>query len=118
MPRVLLSTSSISTLVLEALNIDHSEPSGAAKLPLPKPFLVTQERVDRLQNTDVEGIRTRFTANCQASSVKPFCNIERSRVPGKKASGRDEPSWGSSCKGAENVLHVDSIPLRVWAILS
>ncbi|KAK8036366.1 hypothetical protein PG991_001503 [Apiospora marii] len=113
MPRILLSTSSISTLVLDALGIEHSEPSGVAQLPLPKPFQVTQDRVDRLQNTDVEGIRTRFTANCKASSVKPFCNVERSRVPGKPASDRDEPSWAPSCKVSEKVLHVESIPLRV-----
>lgn len=113
MPRVLLSTSSVSTLVLDALGLEHSEPSGAARLPLPKPFVITQERVDRLQNTDVEGFRTGFTANCLASSVKPFCNIERSRVPSKPATDRDEPSWASSCKVSESVLHVECIPLRV-----
>lgn len=113
MPRILLSTSSVSTFVLDSLGIEHSESSGAAQLPLPKPFLVTQERVDRLQSTDVEGIRTNLTAKCQASSVKSFCNIERSRAPGKQESGQEELSWAPSWKGSKKVLYVESIPLRV-----
>ncbi|KAK8875327.1 FAD dependent oxidoreductase [Apiospora arundinis] len=113
MPRILLSTSSISTLVLESLGLEHSEPSGAAKLPLPKPFLATKDRIDRLQNTNVEGIRSSFTAKCKESSVKPFCNGERSRVPAKQGiSSCNDGNWASSCKG-QAVSHVEQIPLRV-----
>ncbi|KAK8043964.1 hypothetical protein PG994_012802 [Apiospora phragmitis] len=113
MPRILLSTSSISTFVLDSLGIDHSEPSGVAKLPLPKPFLATQERIDRLQSMDVDGIRTSFAAKCKESSVKPFCNDERSQAPFKQSSSRDEKVWAQSCGSGEKTLQVELMPLKV-----
>ena len=81
MPRILLAASHIATQVLDALQMQHSEPKGPAELPLPKPFVVTQERVDRLQNTDVAAMEVAFAANCKKSSVKPFCHGPRSQVP-------------------------------------
>lgn len=81
MPRIFLTASHIATLVLDALHIPHSEPTGPAKLPVPKPFLVTQERLDRLQSTDVAAMEAAFAAKCKESSVKPFCNGPRSQVP-------------------------------------
>ncbi|KAK8096276.1 hypothetical protein PG999_014298 [Apiospora kogelbergensis] len=112
MPRILLSTSSIALSILDSLGLDHSQPSGVAQLPLPKPFVATQERIDRLQSTDVEGIRTRFTSSCQQSSVKPFCNDDRSR-PSRKQSSAMTSCNESWVKGGPTVPHVESISLRV-----
>ncbi|KAF4123823.1 FAD dependent oxidoreductase [Geosmithia morbida] len=79
MPRILLSAAHVSTLVLNDLGMDYSKPKGAAQLPLPGPFLATPERIDRLQSTDVDGMKDSYVAKCKASSTKPFCNDERSK---------------------------------------
>lgn len=81
MPRVLLCAAHVSTLVLDALDLDYTKPEGAANLPLPSPYLASPERVDKLQSTDLEAFREGYAAKCKASSVKPFCNIERAKLP-------------------------------------
>lgn len=50
--------------------------------PLPQPFRVTPERVDRLVETSDAALIAKIEANrksCQESAAKPFCNDARSR---------------------------------------
>ncbi|KAF2630550.1 DAO-domain-containing protein [Macroventuria anomochaeta] len=78
MPRILLSAAHITPLVLESLNVEYSQPLLAASFPpLPQPFQVTAERVERLQNTNIAAIAESYKQSCEESAKKPFCNTER-----------------------------------------
>lgn len=78
MPRILLSTEHIVPLVLKSLSFESSRPNLASKYPpLPKPFLVTPERVERLQSTDVDVKARLYKERCE-ESMKSFCRNERS----------------------------------------
>lgn len=79
MPRILLSTEHIVPLVLESLEFDSSRPALASGYPpLTKPFLVTPERVERLQGTDCDFEARLYKERCEESSMKTFCRDERS----------------------------------------
>jgi hypothetical protein len=79
MPRILLSTAHIVPEVLESLGLDYKQPTLAAPYPpLPKPFLVTEERVERLQSTDLAAKAQAYRERCKESSQKPFCMGPRS----------------------------------------
>lgn len=79
MPRILLSTAHIVPGVLNSLGFEHQQPAIAASFPsLPKPFLVTAERVERLQSTDLAARAQAYRKHCLASSKKAFCMTERS----------------------------------------
>jgi hypothetical protein len=78
MPRILLSTAHIVPEVLDSLGFNHKQPSLAASYPpLPKPFLVTKERVERLQDADLVARAEAYRERCKDSSQKPFCLGER-----------------------------------------
>jgi hypothetical protein len=78
MPRILLSTAHIVPEVLDSLGFDHQQPALAAPYPpLPKPFLVTKERVEGLQGTDLAARAEAHRESCKKSSKKPFCFGER-----------------------------------------
>lgn len=79
MPRILLSTAHIVPGVLDSLGFDHEQPAIAAPFPpLPKPFLVTGERIAKLQSTDLAAKAQAYRERCMESSKKPFCRTERS----------------------------------------
>ena len=78
MPRVLLSTAHIVPDVLESLGFDYQQPALAAPFPpLPKPFLITAERIEGLQSTDLAARAQAHRERCKESSQKPFCSDER-----------------------------------------
>jgi hypothetical protein len=87
MPRILLSTANITPSILESIGFSHSVPALAAPYPpLPKPFRVTKERVEKLQGTDVAK-RAKLTRDRYAeSSRKEFCRDQR-WLPGVAAVG-------------------------------
>jgi hypothetical protein len=78
MPRILLSTANITASVLDSIGFGHSVPALAAPYPpLPKPFQVTKERVEKLQGTDIAK-RARLTRERYGeSSRKKFCRDQR-----------------------------------------
>lgn len=79
MPRVLLTAAHIAPLVLSFLEIAKTTPQLALSYPpLPEPFHLTRERLDRLQGFDVDGFQETWRARCAESAKKPFCNIPRS----------------------------------------
>ena len=79
MPRILLSTAHIIPGVLDSLGFEHQQPALVAPYPpLPKPFVVTAERVQRLQNTDLDAKAQAYKESCKESSQKTFCMDERS----------------------------------------
>jgi CDGSH-type Zn-finger protein len=81
MPRILLSTAHIVPEVLDSLGFDHQQPALAAPYPaLPKPFLVTKERVERLQDADLAARAEAYRERCKDSSQKPFCLGERNQT--------------------------------------
>ncbi|WVQ80116.1 hypothetical protein IAT38_002217 [Cryptococcus sp. DSM 104549] len=65
MPRILGSTAHVAPLLLTSLNIPHSTPKAATAFPpLPEPFLVTPERVERLQHVDAQA---KFRASVEST---------------------------------------------------
>ena len=55
MPRILLTTAHLAPLVLDNLGIRHSKPKMLDQAPpLPKPFILTQKRIDELHKVDVK----------------------------------------------------------------
>lgn len=86
MPRILLSTAHIIPGVLDSLGFDYQQPALVAPYPpLPKPPVVTAERVERLQSTDLNAKVQAYRESCKESSQKPFCMDERS-MPRAKSS--------------------------------
>lgn len=54
MPRILLSAAHVASLVMRSLGEEHSTQSMATEYPdLPTPFVITTERITRLQKIDV-----------------------------------------------------------------
>ena len=87
MPRILLSTANITPGVLDSIGFGHSVPALAAPYPpLPKPFQVTKERVEKLQGTDVAKRATLKRQQYGESSRKEFCRDQR-WLPGNVAVG-------------------------------
>lgn len=79
MPRILLSTAHIVPGVLKALDFEYKQPALVAPYPpLPEPFHVTAERVERLQGIDLAAKAQAYRDSCRESSQKPFCMDERS----------------------------------------
>lgn len=79
MPRILLSTAHIIPRLLDFLSFEYQQPALVTPYPpLPKPFVVTAERVERLQNTDLDAKAQAYRESCKESSQKPFCMDERS----------------------------------------
>jgi len=79
MPRILLSTAHIIPDVLDSLGFKYKQPALVTPYPpLPKPFRVTAERVERLQNTDLAAKAQAYRESCKESSQKPFCMDDRS----------------------------------------
>jgi hypothetical protein len=79
MPRILLSTAHIIPGVLDSLGFEYKQPALVAPYPpLPKPFHVTAERVERLQSIDLAAKAQAYRESCKESSQKPFCVDERS----------------------------------------
>ncbi|KAH8667627.1 FAD dependent oxidoreductase-domain-containing protein [Tricladium varicosporioides] len=80
MPRILLSTAHITPLVLQFLGFEFMSPALVKPYPsLPKPFLLTAERLKELQNVDGERIYEETVRNGLESAKKWFCQDERSR---------------------------------------
>jgi hypothetical protein len=78
MPRILLSTAHIAPLVLDSLGFDSKPPSLVSEFPpLPKPFAATAERLEALQNVDLEAAKEDYVKACKESAAKPFCREER-----------------------------------------
>ncbi|EUC40285.1 hypothetical protein COCMIDRAFT_9817 [Bipolaris oryzae ATCC 44560] len=78
MSRILLSSASLAPLVLDALGLQYSPPQLAASYPaLPQPFHATEYRIAKLQDTDPEKVLANYRVECEASTRKPFCNIDR-----------------------------------------
>jgi len=73
MPRILLSTAHLVPRVLEHLSIPYTTPALLKDVPdLPGPFHLTQERLDKLKDADLEAY---FDSDIQAaltSSKKAF----------------------------------------------
>jgi hypothetical protein len=79
MPRILLSTANIIPGVLDSLGFEYRQPALVASYPrLPKPFVVTAERLERLQSTDLDAKAQTYRESCMKSSQKPFCMDKRS----------------------------------------
>jgi hypothetical protein len=79
MPRILLSTAHIVPGVLDSLGFEYEQPALVAPYPpMPKPFHVTAERVERLQATDLVAKAEAYRESCRESSQKPFCMDQRS----------------------------------------
>lgn len=80
MPRILLSTAHVTPLILTSLGKEYTPPALTASYPpLPKPFHITTERIERLQEVDA---KAKFEADVMSnleSAKEPFCNDERSR---------------------------------------
>lgn len=86
MPRILLSTAHIIPDVLKSLGFQYQQPTLVAPYPpLPKPFVVTAERVERLQNIDLDSKAQAYRKSCKESSLKPFCMDERSMPRSRKS---------------------------------
>lgn len=80
MPRILLSTAHIAPRVLNALDMKFTAPSLVTPHPpLPEPFLLTVERIQRLQEVDADAHYEAQVASNLASAKEPFCNDIRSR---------------------------------------
>jgi hypothetical protein len=78
MPRVLGSAVHITPLVLESLGVEYSQPLIAASFPpLPQPFRTTAERIERLQDTNINALTEEYKQSCEKSARKPFCNTAR-----------------------------------------
>jgi hypothetical protein len=78
MPRILLSTANITASILESIGFSHSVPSLAAPYPpLPRPFHVTKERVEKLQGTDIAKRAMLTRQRYGESSRKEFCRDQR-----------------------------------------
>lgn len=80
MPRILLSTAHVAPLILTSLGIESTPPALVAPYPpLPKPFHITTDRIDRLQKMDAEA---KFEADVKSnleSAQEEFCNDDWSR---------------------------------------
>ncbi|KAH8597734.1 FAD dependent oxidoreductase-domain-containing protein [Bisporella sp. PMI_857] len=80
MPRILLSTAYIVPLILTSLGVESRSPALVAPYPpLPKPFHITTERIERLQKIDA---KEKYEADVKSnleSAKEPFCNDRRSR---------------------------------------
>lgn len=80
MPRILLSTAHITPLVLTFLGVEFTPPPLVAPYPpLPEPFRVTTERVQRLQKVDPASKYDEGVKSSLESAKKSFCNDVRSR---------------------------------------
>jgi hypothetical protein len=83
MPRILLSTAHITPLILQTLAVKFVTPPMLARYPpLPQPFQVTRERIDRLLLVDVAAHYESQISASLKSSKEPFCNDVRSRPKG------------------------------------
>lgn len=80
MPRILLSTAHIVPAILNALNVKFTAPSLVAPYPpLPEPFHLTVERIQRLQKVDADAHYEAQVASNLESAKESFCNDKRSR---------------------------------------
>lgn len=80
MPRILLSAAHMTPAILSSLGIKFKLPALVAPYPpLPKPFHLTPERMERLQKVDAMAKYEAEVQNNLESSKEPFCNTERSR---------------------------------------
>ncbi|QDS73164.1 hypothetical protein FKW77_002137 [Venturia effusa] len=74
MPRILLSTAHIAPLILSYLNIESSAPGLVRNFPaLPTPFLITRERIEKLQGLDFAAKMKDGVESALESARKPFC---------------------------------------------
>ncbi|GAM34504.1 hypothetical protein TCE0_015f02131 [Talaromyces pinophilus] len=79
MPRILLSTAHIVPLILTSLGVESTPPALVAPYPpLPKPFHITIERIERLQKIDAKAKFEADVKNNLESAKEAFCNDERS----------------------------------------
>jgi len=79
MPRILLSTAHITPLILESLRVDYTSPALVEPYPtLPKPFHVTEERIQRLLKVDGEEKYEAGIKGHLESAKKSFCFDVRS----------------------------------------
>lgn len=80
MPRILLSAAHIAPLVLDSLGAKFTPPALVAPYPpLPRPFHITTERIQRLQKVDAKAKFEADVKNLLESAEEPFCNDDRSR---------------------------------------
>lgn len=82
MPRILLSTAHIAPLILSSLPLPFVPPSLARPYPpLPAPFQITKERIEKLGSVDANANYAAGIANALQSAVKPFCVKPRVKIP-------------------------------------
>lgn len=80
MPRILLSAAHIAPLVLSSAGIEFEPPALVAPYPpLPQPFHITSERIQRLQQVDAAAKYEADVKSSLESAKEPFCNDARSR---------------------------------------
>ncbi|EFX05502.1 FAD dependent oxidoreductase superfamily [Grosmannia clavigera kw1407] len=78
MPRILLSTAHITPLILADLGIDNCPPDLVAPYPpLPPPFVISDDRLSRLQSADAQAQYDASVRAHEESAKKPFCNEPR-----------------------------------------
>lgn len=80
MPRILLSTAHVVPLILASVGIKFTPPTLVAPYPpLPKPFHITADRIERLQKTDAKAKYEAYMKSNSESAKEEFCNDDRSR---------------------------------------
>ncbi|KAF3763924.1 DAO-domain-containing protein [Cryphonectria parasitica EP155] len=73
MPRIFLATAYLTPLVLDSLGVKWTAPSLVAPYPpLPKPFVITAERVQALKGYDMMGDYEETIKSHEKSAEKPF----------------------------------------------
>lgn len=76
MPRILLSAAHIAPLILSSLNINFTAPQLVTNYPpLPKPFRITPERMDRLQKVDAQEKYEAAIKNNLECAKEPYCMV-------------------------------------------
>lgn len=88
MPRILLSTAHIAPLILSSLGIDSVAPRLLAPYPpLPKPFELTAERMERLQKIDVQKKYEAAIKHNLESAKEAFCRDRMSQLKANVVDG-------------------------------
>lgn len=101
MPRILLSTAHITPLILDYLGVKSTPPSLVAPYPpVPKPFQITKDRVERLRKVDAAAKHKERVKDDFESSKKSFCNTSRCRA---------QLSWAKIC-------NLDEFARKFWIV--
>lgn len=81
MPRILLSTAYIVPQVLESLGIEYTAKDFP---PIPPPFRITTERMEKLKGIDLDEYFQNQVEDSKASAPKVFCEPWKGVITGER----------------------------------